>query len=228
MNQIWNKNFTNSYASMRWHMKKLLDKLKNNVKVNKKLFFFLLCLMIVGIIGGSIFATILSANDKQLVTDHLSNYFNQISTQTLNYLGALKNSLIYNIIFVVIIWLLGISVIGLPVMVFMFFTKGFSLGFSIASILVNYKLKGCLLSFGYIFPHQIINMLLFSFLMVYSIALSLKIGKALVQKKTLDFGAIMSKYGIVLAVVIGGVVLTSLIEVFITPNLLKVILPLIK
>ena len=49
-------------------MKKYMDKLRKNIRINKNLFIFLLVIVIIGIITGSLFATILGADDKVYVT----------------------------------------------------------------------------------------------------------------------------------------------------------------
>ena len=113
-------------------------------------------------------------------------------------------------------------------MLFLFFTKSFILGFSISSIILNYKLKGCLLSFIYIFPHHIINIFLLILLVIYAFAFSIKIINALFNKQTIDFKLITNKYLTVLVITIIGILITSLIEVFITPLIIKLLLPIIK
>lgn len=209
-------------------MKKILDKLRQKIKSNKRMLVFLLGLMIIAIITGAIFATVLSKSDQGLVKDYIAKFFQNIETNKLNNLLAFKNSFISNLIFILGIWLLGISVVGIPIMLFMYFSKAFILGFSISNIILNYKLKGCLLSFVYVFPHHIINLLIFIFLIIYAFSFSLKIINALFKKKTIDFKLIINKYSIVLAICIAGIVVTSLIEVFLTPVFIKTILPFVK
>ena len=143
-----------------------MDKLK--IKINKKIFVFLFVLMLMGIIAGSIFTTILNSSDKELVINHLNEFIDNINNNKLDYLFALKNNLITNISYVILIWLLGISVIGLPIIIIMFFTKCFILGFSVGAILTTFKLKGILVSLVYVFPGQVISLLFLLLLMMYS------------------------------------------------------------
>ena len=97
-----------------------MDKLK--IKINKKIFVFLFVLMLMGIIAGSIFTTILNSSDKELVINHLNEFIDNINNNKLDYIFALKNNLITNISYVILIWLLGISVIGLPIIIKMFYS----------------------------------------------------------------------------------------------------------
>ena len=120
---------------------KWMDKLKGTIKVNKKTLLFFTILLIIGIIAGSIFMAILSETDKKLVTDYFNNYISNIENNKLNYLESIKNGLFNNLLYIIIIWILGISIIGIPIVTIMFFIKSFTLGFSIASIVFNYKFK---------------------------------------------------------------------------------------
>ena len=133
-------------------MKKIVDKLKVKAKANKKMIIFLVSLMLAGILAGSIFVVILSKNDQNMLKEYLDTFITNIDTGKLDYINSLCSSLGANVIYVLVIWLLGISVIGIPVTLFMFFSKAFILGFSISSIIMNYQLKGCLVAFFYIFP----------------------------------------------------------------------------
>lgn len=207
---------------------KWMDKLKGTIKVNKKTLLFFTILLIIGIIAGSIFMAILSETDKKLVTDYFNNYISNIENNKLNYLESIKNGLFNNLIYIIIIWILGISIIGIPIVTIMFFIKSFTLGFSIASIVFNYKLKGCLLNFINIFPHQMIYFLIYMLITTYSIFFSLKMINSIINKKNMDFKIMMNKYVKILIISVIAITIGIIIETFITPLLIKIIIPLIK
>lgn len=202
-------------------MKKIMDKINNNIKTNKNMLIFLSIIGIVGIVIGTILNIALNTEDSKLVSEFLNNFIYNIQNNTLDYKGSLLNCLISNIGSIVFIWLLGISVIGLPITLFIFFTKTFVLGFSISSIIINYKIKGCLLAISYIFPHMIINIFIYMILVMYSLSLSLKLIHTIIKKQSLDFKFIMHKYLKILIFSIIIIVLTSLVEVFIAPIIIK-------
>lgn len=205
-------------------MKQLLDKTRNRFRMNRSMFLFLLVLIIIGVVAGSVFILMISKEDQGMVKEYLDTFLFNIRDHKLHYLQAFQGSFLGNLLFVLGIWLLGISAIGLPVMVFMFFTKAFTLGFAISSMIMNYKLKGCLLAFIYVFPHHVMNLLLYSFLMAYALSFSIRLIGSLVQKKSLDFKVMMNKYLMVLGICVGGVFISSLMEVFLVPFLLQKVL----
>ena len=55
-------------------MKDKVEIVKNNVKINKKIFVFLTVLTIIGILFGSFFVVILNDTDKALVTNYINDF----------------------------------------------------------------------------------------------------------------------------------------------------------
>lgn len=202
-------------------MEKILDKLKLSINNNKRMIIFFSILIIIGIIAGSFFSVTISSSDKSLVSNYLENFFLSIKNGNINYYETLLNALLTNTIFIVIIWLLGFSVIGLPITLFMFFSKAFSLGFSISSLIMSYKFKGIIYSFFYIIPCQILYFLGFSILMIYSVTLSLKLFSSIVKKKNIDFKHIVNRYLFIMIITFIIIILSSLLETFIMPLLMK-------
>lgn len=209
-------------------MKKIMDKFKSSIKSNKKLIIFLIALGVIALIAGSVFTIMLNSSDKQLVSEYINNFINNLSNNQLDYKSALQNGIISYFSFIIVIWLLGISVIGIPVILFMYFSKIFVLGFSISSIIANYGFKGCLISLGYVFPHQIINMIVYSILTIASLKVAAKLLFSILKKEKLDFKVILNNY---LYILLGSIVLGSLMvlfEVYLTPKIISIFLPLIK
>ncbi len=209
-------------------MKKYMDKLKRNIHVNKNLFVFLLVIVIVGIVSGSLFSAIISTDDKQLVSDYLNSFFNNAEANKLNYDTSIINTLILTIGFALVMWILGISIIGFFIVIFMLFMKAFILGFSISSIIMSFKLKGILLALGYAFPHHIINILVFILLTAYALIISFKLIKSITSKKPLDFKTIFNRYVTVLVVSAILLTLTSLYEVYVVPKVVSFLMGIIK
>ena len=209
-------------------MKKEMDKLKNRMKSSKKFTIFLVVLLLVGVIAGTLFITILSSSDKSLIKEYLNSYISDIGKNKINYLPLFCNSFLKEILISGAIWLLGISIVGIPAILFLFFKEAFTLGFSIGSMLFVYKGKGLLYAFFYIFPCKILNIVAYGLLLTYALSVSLKMIEAVFKHKTIDFKAIMNKYSKVLGVVLGLFLVSSLLETFLIPNILKWILSIIK
>ena len=202
-------------------MKKQMDKLKKKTSSNKRIIIFLVGLFLIGIIAGSIFITVISKTDQALVKEYIKEFINKIDKNKLNYLDALKNASISNLSFIIIVWLLGLSIVGIPIVVFMYFSKAFVLGFSLSAFILQYKTKGIIIALIYFFPHHIVNMIAYTLVMIYSLKISFILINSILKKKTISFKTIMNSYLIVLGLSSGMIIVASLYECFVVPFIIK-------
>ena len=198
-----------------------MDKLKKIIKYDKKIMTFLNVIAIVGIIAGSIFMIVLSKNDKETVLNSIKDFFDKLINNKFNFVGTLKNTLISNFLFSFIIWVIGISVVGLLIVIFIIFYKSFTLGFTISSIIYTYSIKVSLLALIYVFPHMVMNLLIILYLSSYSIKLSIILIKSILKKDNLNFKAFINNYSKVFLISIIFLIVTSLYESFIAPIILR-------
>lgn len=202
---------------------------KNSIIKQKKLYRIIITLMIFGIISGILFIFFISKESKTKALVSIKKFFDLMNTSTgVNYGKSLLNTLVNNIGYVLLIWLLGISIIGLPITIVLAFMKSFIVGFSISSIISCYKAKGILGAFLYVFPHQIIILFIYLLLSFYSISFSIKLFKSLFLKQTINFRVVMQKYIKILLISLIGIIIVSLYEVFISTYFIKLFTMLLK
>ena len=91
-------------------MKELLKKLKT-----KKVFIIIFIVTLLAFIIGILLVSIESKDNKELITTSLTTFFNNIKENKLNTQTLLYKSITNNLIINIIVWLLGISIIGLPI-----------------------------------------------------------------------------------------------------------------
>lgn len=204
------------------------DKLKETIRINKKIVIFLIGMTLIGIILGSLFITLINDNDKTMTKEYMNNFLNQVQTNKILITQSFINDSIKEILFLILIWLLGISIIGIPIILFMYFSKAFILGFSISSFILTLKAKGCILSFIYIIPYSIIQFIIYIVLMNYAITLSIKLIESFFRKKTIDFKNVFKKYTMILTGSVLIMLCINLYQVLIVPELIKLFLPVIK
>lgn len=197
-----------------------MDKLKRN----KNLSIFLIILLVVGIIAGVLFSTVLNNQDKTLVTNYLNSFFNNINTNQFDYLDALFNTLGNNYIYIFMMWLLGISIVGIPLIIFMLFSKCFMLGFIIGAFIINYKLQGVLYAFLYVFPHQLLSLLMYLLLSLYALKVAFKILHSIYKKETINFGKMIRFYARILLLAICVLTVNTLYEIYVVPYLITLVI----
>lgn len=198
-------------------MKKILAKIKAN-----KLLFIEVLITILGFITGILLMAVLSNENKDMIKESINTFFQTINDNNLKYTKLLYTSLTTNLIVNIIIWLLGISIIGIPIVIIILFYKSLMLGFTISSLLFNYKLSGIILTIIYIIPY-IINLFLIFIMTYHSVRFSLTLFKYLFKKGDFNKKNIVSKYIKLLTFLSLSFILSSLIETYIIPFIIKVL-----
>lgn len=194
---------------------------------NKKLNLFVIFIVVLGIISGSLFLMVLNENDKSEVINEISTFMANINTNNINNLNSFKNSLIEGMILIILSWILGMSIIGVIFNIFFIYMKSFTIGFSISSFILVYKYKGILSSLIYVIPSQLINILIILILGVYTLLFSKYLFKMIFLKdKTVNLGKFFKKYVLVFGICIILCVISALCEAYLLPSLLKVMIKL--
>ena len=199
------------------------NKVTNKLEEQKKIYIFLIIVMSIGLICGIIYAIILNKSDHNLVTTSLNSFFTSIKNNDIDYKNALINSLVGNISFVTFIFLLGISIIGIPLIIFSLASSAFIFGFSLSSIIYTYHFNGILKAFFYLFPHQLITLLMSLFLGFYALYFGIKLFKYLFRGIDINLRSSMKRYLQVYVTVLLIFIGCSFIEVFLSPALIKLV-----
>lgn len=194
---------------------------------NKKVNLFVIFIVVLGIISGTLFLMVLNENDKSEVINEIGTFMTNINTNNINNLNSFKNSLIEGMILIILSWILGMSIIGVIFNIFFIYMKSFTIGFSISSFILVYKYKGILSSLIYVIPSQLINILIILILGVYTLLFSKYLFKMIFLKdKTVNLGKFFKKYVLVFGICIILCLVSSLCEAYLLPSLLKVIIKL--
>lgn len=194
---------------------------------NKKVNLFVIFIVILGIISGTLFLMVLNENDKSEVINEIGTFMTNINTNNINNLNSFKNSLIEGMILIILSWILGMSIIGVIFNIFFIYMKSFTIGFSISSFILVYKYKGILSSLIYVIPSQLINILIILILGVYTLLFSKYLFKMIFLKdKTVNLGKFFKKYVLVFGICIILCLVSSLCEAYLLPSLLKVMIKL--
>ena len=201
-------------------MNRLFNIIFGDLKKDKAIYYSLLVSGLIGLIFGALFITILKESDKTLLINHINSFFESIKNGS--YKTNFNNILFSNLLLVIIIAILGFSIIGIPVIIAILFYKTFSLSFTVTSLLYNFKIQGILISFVYIFPHLILNLIFYFILIYYSFKLSILLINLLLNRKELN-KKFLKKYLIIIVISMLFITISALYETFVLPYLIKMI-----
>lgn len=208
-------------------MIKKYSNIKSIILPNKKINLFIIGILFLGLIAGSIFSNIIGLNDKNLVIDKIKLFIDNINNNNLNNLVVFKNSISINLIYIITIWFLGMTLIGIPLNIFILFLKSFTLGFSLASFILTYSYKGIILSSIYLILGQLINIIILLVLTIYSIMFSSKLIKTILKNNMPnELPRFLKNYCLILIIAILVNVISSLSESFLVPAFIKLLIKL--
>lgn len=208
-------------------MNKKLNRGLAIIMPDKKINTFVLFIILLGIISGAIFLVVLKEVDRSLVIEKINTFFNSINTNNISNTKAATDAFIENLIFIIIIWVLGMSIIGIVINIFLIYLKSFMIGFSISAFFLTFKYKGLLAAFIYVFPTSIINILVYLLLGVYSIIFTINLWKIIfIKDRELNMKRFIKKYFLVFGICLILIIISSLTEGFLVPSLLKLVIKL--
>lgn len=208
-------------------MIKKFNNIKSIIFPSKKINYTVIAILLLGVISGSIFSTIIDLNDQKLVTDKIQLLITNINTQSINSILAFKNSIITNLLYSSIIWILGMTIIGVLFNIFILYLKGFIFGFSLSSFIITYNYKGIILSVLYTIFGQLLNIIVIMILTIYSIMFTYNLLKQIIKsKQNITIQKNFKNYTLIFLITILISLISSISEAFLFPTLIKIIIKL--
>ena len=194
-------------------MKILFDYMKR-----RKYMFFLICLIFfVGLLMGSVF--LYKFSNVEEIKIYMEEVANMTNKNGIDKMLVFKNSIIENIKFILILYLLGCTIIaGFTVYIAVIY-KGFSIGYTISAILISFDLTE---SLKYLFPTVILHNIVF-LPIVFLLALS---GIALhkeIMKKNYNLKTGFIRHTLILLISIVFCVISSGIEAYFSTIIFEIL-----
>lgn len=197
----------------------------NHFREHSSIYLFIIVLFLMGVIFGAIVVNSLSFNQKEDLFYYLSQFFDQVSDGKVADANDLFiQSFFHNSKFIGLIWVLGISIIGLPVILILLFIKGLVIGFTVGFLVNQMGWKGFILSFVSVLPQNLIIIPIFIITATLSVSFSLKMIRRQFLKKSQP--ACNAVIWPICTCIFAAVVLISAaagIEAYISPVLMKAI-----
>lgn len=138
---------------MKWKQNSMHSYMKEHLT----LYVFVSVLFAVGVVFGALMVNALSLEQKQEITRYLGSFF-----QTMNQNSELDGRQAFFQVFsmhmkwIALIWVMGLSVIGLPLVLVLDFLKGVLIGFTVGYIVGQLSWKGMLFALVSVAPQNLI------------------------------------------------------------------------
>ncbi|KAB2338392.1 stage II sporulation protein M [Cytobacillus depressus] len=197
---------------------------------HSSIYLFVVVLFLMGVIFGAVVVNSLSFTQKEDLFYYLSQFFSQVSSEDVASKNDLfKQSFFHNMKFIGLMCILGISIIGLPIILILLFMKGMVVGFTVGFLVNQMGWDGFLLSFVSVLPQNLIIIPIFIISAAIAVSFSLKmISRQFMKKIGPPVMPLFGKYMMTFAGVLLFLCAAAGIEAFISPHLMKTVIHSLK
>lgn len=193
-----------------------------HIKSNMGLYFFVLVFFSIGIAVGAFTVRALDDTQKQALIKYLQGFFQVLTSKNIDSPGVLIQSIKNNIQTIFIIWILGITIIGIPITILVIGIRGFIIGFSVGFLINSLGWKGVLFTLIAILPQNIIIVPCLIAISVQSINFSLMIIRNRMAKRwTNNYWKKLLSYTVNVVLLLMFSAIGSFVEAYIVPELIK-------
>ncbi len=131
---------------MREHKKNksigIIEIVKTHIITNAKEYITISIIFLVGIVLGVMIINQISETNSKQIQDYLTQFIQALKTDyTIDQGIVLKNALISNILFALILWFMGSTVVGIPIVYAIVAARGLCIGYTISSIFASMELR---------------------------------------------------------------------------------------
>lgn len=199
---------------------KIKDTIKEHILNNSKEYIIISLLFIIGIFLGVLFVNNIQEAGRAEINTYINNFIEKFkNTQNIDNIDMLKSSINQNILLAVVIWFFGTTVIGIPVVFGVVLYRGFCLGYTISVCISTLGLSKGLV---FILSSVLLQSILFIPAILALAVSGFKLYKSIVKdnrKENIKLEII--RHTIFSLIMLLILIIASLIEIFISTNILK-------
>ncbi len=193
-----------------------------HIKSNMGLYFLVFVFLSLGIASGAFTVRALDDVQRQALIKYMQGFFQILTTNSVDSIAVLKQSIINNVQTIAVIWILGITIIGIPISLFIIGVRGFILGFTVGFLLNGLGWQGLFFTALAILPQNLIIIPCLAAVEVTSLSFSLMIiHNRRAKKWTNNYYHKFLSYTVIILILFAFSICGSLIEAYIVPVFIK-------
>lgn len=185
--------------------------------------FFIVLIFGTGIVSGAFAVRVLPDAQLLELADYLDGYLGALREQAgmISSNEALEIAMFHHMKGIFLVWLLGFTMIGIPCIFFLVFTQGFILGFTVGFFIHEYILQGALFAVMGVLPQQLLFVPSMLFTALCAVSLSIILIRRCMSRTTVQLRSYVVRYLAILPLMLLITFVGILVEVYVSPVLLK-------
>jgi stage II sporulation protein M len=200
---------------------KLMTGIIRHVQTNFWLYIISILCLCIGIVLGIYTVGYMSSFEKSDLLSYMQSFCSSIATTNINSQTIIFESIKNNLTLLAAIWFLGLTMIGIPIILLLEILKGFTIGYTTCFIINGLGVKGIWISLLGILPQNIIYIPCLIFSSVLAMDFSITMLKSKESNKYPSLPLRITSYSFAFVFICIFMFLGFLIEAYLTPNMLK-------
>lgn len=203
--------------------------IRSHLKGSIVAYFFMILIFMIGIVVGALAVRTLPDEQKNELIHYLHIFFTGLTqgAESMDVNGNLISlAMLNNTKTILLMWVLGFTIVGIPFVLFILFTRGFIIGFTVGFLVNEYVMRGLLFALASVLPH---NFFAVPAVLVMGVSAT-RFSLMLVQRKTyskinLWYEAV--HYSMFCLLIVMIMLLAALVEIYISPVFMKLVATLL-
>lgn len=198
----------------------ILQVILNHIKNNQKYYLIISIVFLIGLIIGVTYINQINTEAKEQTSQYITKFIDSIKVDhQIDKAQLLRSSIIEHIILAIIIWIMGFTIIGIPIVYIIIGIRGFSLGYTISTIIISLGIwKGILFTFISIFLQ---NLIIIPSIFAISVS-GIKLYKSIMKDRRKENIKVEMLRHTIFSLIMGGfLLLASFVEVYMSSNLVS-------
>jgi stage II sporulation protein M len=195
------------------------------VREHQSLYLFTIVLFTMGIVFGTVIVNALAQTQKQELLAFLQFFFNSMDQHGIIEPNAhFQQAIGHYVKTVGIMWMLGLSIIGLPMILLLLFLKGVVVGFTVGFLVNQLKWQGVTFALMGVLPQNMLVVPALLIVGVSGISFSLRLIKTrLVTKRDVILPHFVS-YSVLVLAMLAVLTVAAMFESFVSPRLIQYVI----
>lgn len=195
----------------------IIEHINNNFKE----YFVTILIILIGIIMGIMKVNSTDLQNQNQITNNVNEIIANVKNNELDKMEILKKSVNKNFLMGILLWFLGLAIIGIPIIYGIILYKGFCLGFTMSAIIaVIGKCKGIILGVASLILHNVILLVSMAVLAISG----LNVYKAIKKERNREnIKLIILKHSIFSIIPMLGLIIASFVETYVSTSFLQML-----
>jgi len=195
----------------------------NHISRNALLYSLIIIAFILGVVAGSYMVKSLDAGQKSELLKYLDMFLTGLEQWNIEPAVVAQHSVLNNLRIIASIWFLGLTVIGVPLILLIVFFRGFVMGFTIGFLIQQKAFQGLLITLLAIAPPNIINLPATIIGSAVAVSFSYWLVRGRSRGESLPIFQQFAAYSFVMIIISLLVALAGFIEAYVSPAFIKLI-----